>query len=135
MFTVRQSFLPVAIVICLFLPAVAQTQQSIGRAVIFPVTIQWPRQKGIFRYRLQIAADPQFRDIYVDRRLVGNRHVVDDLQPGEYYWRVATAEARVGVFSMPVKFFISGGVITPVTFPNHVANPAQATRPRSYSKN
>jgi hypothetical protein len=99
----------------LFLPAPAQ--QTPGREIAFPVTIRWNRQRGVNKYRLQIAADEKFQNVFFDRRVTGDRYVLKELSPGYYFWRVAPAELQVGEFSRPIKFFISGGVVMPVTFP------------------
>jgi hypothetical protein len=85
--------------------------------ISFPVTIQWNKQKGIARYRLQIAADEKFQNIFFDARIAGNRSVLSNFSPGNYYWRVAPAEAQLGNFSRPVKLFVSGGVVTTVRLP------------------
>jgi hypothetical protein len=93
-------------------------QPANGRVVVFPTTIQWNKQKSVSRYRLQIAADEKFQDVFFDAPINGNRYTVEDLSPGPYYWRVAAAEDQLGTFSCPVRFFLSGGVITPVKLPN-----------------
>ena len=105
---------------CFLLPAAAQqaAQQPGGREIAFPVNLRWNRQKGINKYRLQIAADERFQNVFFDRRVIGDRYVVKELSPGYYFWRVAPAELQVGEFSRPLKFFISGGVVMPVTFPS-----------------
>jgi hypothetical protein len=92
-------------------------QQTTPREIVFPVPIQWNRQRGVNRYRLQIAADGKFQDVFFDGRVMGNRYVVTSLSPGDYYWRVAPAEAQVGAFSRPTRFFVSGGVVKTVRFP------------------
>jgi hypothetical protein len=97
---------------CLCLTAGAQ--QATTREVVFPVSIQWNREKGVKRYRLQIAADERFQNVFLDRPVVGSRFVVSELSAGYYYWRVAPADSQVGDFSRPVRFFISGGTIIPV---------------------
>jgi hypothetical protein len=56
--------------------------------------------------------------VFLDRRVIGDREVVSELAPGYYYWRVAPAELLVGDFSRPVRFFISGGMVMPVTLPS-----------------
>jgi hypothetical protein len=117
MSTLRASFLLAALVWSLGFVVPAVAQQSGGREIAFPVTIRWNRQKGINKYRLQIAADERFQNVFFDRRVVGDRYVVKELPAGPYYWRVAPAELQVGEFSRPTKFFISGGVVMPVTFP------------------
>jgi hypothetical protein len=96
----------------------AAAQQTGTREIAFPVNIRWNRQKGINKYRLQIAADERFQNVFFDRRVTGDRYVVKELSPGYYFWRVAPAELQVGEFSRPLKFFISGGVVMPVTFPS-----------------
>jgi hypothetical protein len=93
-------------------------QQSTGRAIVFPSSIQWNRQKSVTWYRLQIASDERFQDVVFDRRGTGNRYLVNDLAPGYYYWRVAPANSQVGDFSRPQRMFVSGGVVTTVRRPN-----------------
>lgn len=92
----------------------AASAQAGSREITFPFTIQWNPQGKANLYRLQIAADERFHNIYFDGRVSGSRYVVNDLSPGYYYWRVATAESTLGAFSTPVRFFVSGGVITAV---------------------
>lgn len=90
-------------------------QQSGARLISFPVSIQWTRQKGVAKYRLQIASDETFRSIFFDGRVPGERFTATGLPPGYYNWRVAPADSGTGRFSTPVRFFVSGGaVITPV---------------------
>jgi len=96
----------------------ASAQQATTREVVFPVSIQWNREKGVKRYRLQIAADERFQNVFLDRRVVGDRFVVSELSAGYYYWRVAPADSDVGNFSRPVRFFISGGTVIPVRLSN-----------------
>lgn len=87
--------------------------QSPGQTIVFPTAIQWQKQTGVTRFRLQIGGDEAFRDIFWDRRVVGSRYTVSDLPPGYYYWRVAPADGSLGAFSRPVRFFVSGGVVMP----------------------
>jgi hypothetical protein len=107
-----------AIVIAPCLCLSARAQQTTAREVVFPVSIQWNREKGVKRYRLQIAADERFQNVFLDRRVAGDRFVGSELSAGYYYWRVAPADAELGNFSRPVRFFISGGTITPVRLAN-----------------
>jgi hypothetical protein len=102
----------------LFLSAPAQ--QPGGRALVFPVTIQWNRQKAVKWYRLQIAADERFRNVFFDKRVAGERYVASELAPGNYYWRVAPAEPQLGYFSRPIKFFVSGGVVKNIKVRNRL---------------
>jgi hypothetical protein len=107
-----------ALVIAPCLNLTARAQQATPREVVFPVSIQWNREKGVKRYRLQIAADEKFQNVFLDRRVVGDRFVVSELSAGYYYWRVAPADSSVGNFSRPVRFFISGGTVIPVRLSN-----------------
>jgi hypothetical protein len=117
----------------LLFPVNGRAQHAIGREVTFPVTIEWARQKAVSRYRLQIAADEAFQNIYFDRRIVGNRYSLSELSSGYYYWRVAAADSGLGSFSRPTKFFVSGGVVTSVVLPNQrAAVPAPAVRARKH---
>jgi hypothetical protein len=108
-----------AILIAPCLAAMAHGQQGTAREIAFPVPIQWNKQKGVTRYRLQIAADEKFRDVFFDGRVSGERYVVSGFPPGYYYWKVAPADSRLGEFSRPVRFFISGGIVTPVRLCSH----------------
>ena len=90
-------------------------QQPGTRLLSFPVSIQWTRQKGVAKYRLQIASDESFRSIFFDGRVLGERFTATGLPPGYYNWRVAPADSGTGRFSTPVRFFVSGGAaITPL---------------------
>ena len=82
--------------------------------IVFPITIQWNKQESVRKYRLQIAADEKFQDVFFDGLVAGNRYTVKALAPGSYYWRVAPADSQVGGFSRPVRFFLSGGAIISV---------------------
>ncbi|MEP6568685.1 MAG: hypothetical protein ABJC10_02840 [Acidobacteriota bacterium] len=95
----------------------ARAQQITEHEIASPVTMRWQRQKGVNKYRMQIAADEKFQNVFLDRRVIGDREVVSELAPGYYYWRVAPAESMVGEFSKPVRSFISGGTVIPLTLP------------------
>ncbi|MDQ1637958.1 MAG: hypothetical protein QOF62_1297 [Pyrinomonadaceae bacterium] len=84
-------------------------QQAGARLISFPVSIQWTRQKGVTKYRLQIASDETFRNIFFDRRVQGERFTATGLPPGYYYWRTAPADSSTGRYSTPMRFFVSGG--------------------------
>ena len=105
---------------CLF--SIAAGQRVNGRVIVFPVTIKWEKRRAVTRYRLQIAADEKFQNVFFDRRVEGNRYTVNDLEPGPYYWRVAASDAQLGQFSRPVPFFLSGGVVTSVQLPRRTAS-------------
>jgi hypothetical protein len=126
--TLRTAQLLVALaVICgpLALAVSSPAQQRPGSTIAFVTSIQWSRQPGINRYRLQIAADENFKNIFYDGRVTGERYTVSRLLPGYYYWRVAPANFQTGVFVRPVRFFVSGGTIISTPFP---PRPRYATR-------
>jgi len=93
-------------------------QTGAAREISFPVTIAWNSQPGVSKYRLQIAADEKFQDVFFDGRVTGSRYVIKDLPAGYYFWRVASADSSLGNYSTPVRIFISGGVVTPLNLPN-----------------
>jgi hypothetical protein len=100
-------------------------QQTSLRQVAFPLTIQWNKLRGVTTYRLQIASDETFRNVYYDGRVTGERYKLRGIPPGYYYWRIAPAESRASEFSRPVRFFVSGGFV----FSTKPTGPA-AMRPR-----
>lgn len=113
----------------------ALAQQTSRRSVAFPTSIQWYKQKGVSKYRLQIADDEEFRNVFYDGRVVGERYTVSGLSPGYYYWRIAPSERQTGAFLKPVRFFVSGGVIvsgmppgSPGTRPRLPATPTSKVR-------
>jgi hypothetical protein len=99
--------------------------QSSPREISFPIAISWHRQTGIKQYRLQVAGDERFRDVYIDTLVSGEQYTVKDLSPGYYYWRLSPAGANAGA-SLPVKFFVSGGLVQPG---NRLARPAGMRAP------
>jgi len=84
---------------------------SARRPIAFPTTIQWNKQRGITKYRLQIADDERFSNIFYDGPVIGERYTVTGLAPGYYYWRIAPSDRQTGAFLKAVRFFISGGVV------------------------
>ena len=102
-------------------PQAMETQTAptgAAREISFPVSIEWNSQPRVTRYRLQIAADEKFQDVFFDGRVTGSRYVIKELPAGYYFWRVASADSSLGNFSTPVRIFISGGVVTPLNLPN-----------------
>ncbi len=61
--------------------------------------LRWGARPGVFRYRLQLAADREFTDIIFDRVVSGNEYEVSDLTPGKYFWRVAALSNKPLEFS------------------------------------
>ncbi|HKP46526.1 MAG TPA: hypothetical protein VJT50_07995 [Pyrinomonadaceae bacterium] len=86
-------------------------QQPVARSISFPVTIKWPGERGVTKYRLQIARDEKFADIFFDGQVNSQRYKVSGLPPGYYFWRVA-ASGGTRSFEKPVRFFISGGTLS-----------------------
>ena len=123
-FAETQTFALVALIVITSVSFSALTaigQEALRREIVFPVSIQWNKQKGVSRYRLQIAADEKFQDVFFDGRVMGSRYIVSSLSPGYYYWRVAPADSQLGDFSRPGRFFLSGGVVTAVRLPGRAA--------------
>ena len=103
--------LTLALLLALGLFGVVVGQQVNTRAISFPVSIQWTKQNGVSKYRLQIASDESFHDIFFDGRVNGERYTANTLPPGYYFWRTAPADYSTGNFSKPVRFFVSGGAL------------------------
>jgi hypothetical protein len=123
----RQMLRPaLALLLILTLSAIALGQQAGTRSISFPTSIQWTRQKGIKKYRLQIASDETFRSIFFDGRVNGERYTASGLPPGYYYWRVAAADRSTGQFSTPVRFFVSGGAVVSGLLPDKTGRRARA---------
>lgn len=72
--------------------------------------IQWSKQLGVERYRLQIASDEQFSDVFFDGLITGDEYVTRDLAPGRYYWRVAPSKSETGKFLKAVPFEVRAQV-------------------------
>jgi outer membrane protein assembly factor BamB len=66
--------------------------------------IQWTKQPGVTKYRLQIATDEKFSDVLFDGLIMGSEYVVRDLAPGRYYWRIAQAQNETGQFGKAIPF-------------------------------
>jgi outer membrane protein assembly factor BamB len=66
--------------------------------------IQWNKQPGVTKYRVQIASDDKFSDVLFDGLIEGSEYVVRDLAPGHYYWRIAQAETETWQFAKPMPF-------------------------------
>jgi hypothetical protein len=101
-----------------YLTQTQSAQRGAAREISFPVAIEWNSRPGVSKYRLQIAADEKFQDVFFDGRVMGSRYLIRDLPAGYYFWRVASADSSLGNFSTPVRIFISGGVVTPLNLPN-----------------
>jgi hypothetical protein len=89
----------------------AEAQQAPPQ-VSFPITVEWKPRAGVRIWRLQVAADDKFQDIFLDRRVLGDRYLVSEIPSGYYFWRVAPADTQS--YSTPQRFFISGGTVTAI---------------------
>jgi hypothetical protein len=118
------------LLLILTLSAIVLGKQTGTRSISFPTSIQWNRQQGIKKYRLQIASDETFRSIFFDGRVNGERYTASGLPPGYYYWRVAAADRSTGQFSRPVRFFVSGGAVVSGLLPDKAG---RRSRTRSIS--
>lgn len=63
------------------------------------ILVRWQGKPGVNRYRLQLATDEKFEDIVFDQAVEGRQHVIKELPPGNYFWRVAPAAAETSVAS------------------------------------
>ena len=72
-----------------------------------PPHIQWNKEAGVSKYRLQIAYDKEFTNVVFDGAIAGSEYEVRDLSPGHYYWRIAPAESATRQFSKPSPLEIS----------------------------
>jgi outer membrane protein assembly factor BamB len=80
----------------------AQTSQLPNNAQIDgpgSVHLRWPVQRGVNRYRLQVARDSKFTDIAFDKAVTGNSYQINELPPGRYFWRIAPLTNKLGEFS------------------------------------
>jgi hypothetical protein len=64
-----------------------------GRSVAGPVPFEWSGGSAGARYRLQVARDPAFADLVLERQDVAATGDTEALAPGRYYWRVAGIDA------------------------------------------
>jgi hypothetical protein len=84
------------IVVALTAPVMAQNNPQPANT---KVHLHWGARPGIARYRLQVAADRDFRDIVFDRVVKGTAIDINDLPSGKYFWRIASLTQTLGEFS------------------------------------
>lgn len=71
--------------------------QGVAQAGDIPVTMQWSESAGVTGYRFQVATDAAFASTIVDRNIGKNiAEQTVQLQPGIYYWRVASTAMTAG---------------------------------------
>lgn len=56
--------------------------------------LSWHESENARRYRVQLAADGDFRQVLVDRTTADREVATGLLRPGRYFWRVAAIDAR-----------------------------------------
>jgi outer membrane protein assembly factor BamB len=101
---ITKFFLTTFILSALTCPAsLAQQAAPQPRQIGPSILIRWQGKPGIQRYRLQLSTDEAFKDIVFDQAVVGRQHVVKDLPPGNYFWRVAPAAVETGAYSTPAR--------------------------------
>ena len=88
--------------------------EAAARQATSSILIRWQGRPGVERYRLQLATDARFNDIVFDQAVVGRQHVVRELTPGRYYWRVAPAPKETGAYSRAKEVVVSASnVVAP----------------------
>src|SRR5688500_8275294 len=88
--------------------------EAAARQATSSVLIRWQGKPGVERYRLQLATDARFNDIVFDQAVVGRQHVVKELTPGRYYWRVAPAAKETGAYSRATEVVVvASNVVAP----------------------
>lgn len=76
-----------------------------------PLWFTWAIMPGSSKYRLQVAADPDFNQTLVDIPSVTSYvNLGDDMPSGTYYWRIAAVDrgGLTGTFSTPRRFEVGG---------------------------
>jgi outer membrane protein assembly factor BamB len=91
------------------------------------VHLRWGERAGVSRYRLQLAADVNFRDIIFDRVINGNQTVITDVPAGNYFWRVAPLAGALGQFSSTRRIEIKPAANPPAASTTSSANFSAST--------
>jgi len=76
--------------------ATVSAQDNLQPQTNTTVHLHWGPRPGVSRYRLQLASDRNFHDIVFDRVVNGNETEVNDLAPGNYFWRIAPLTKNLG---------------------------------------
>src|SRR6185436_1169594 len=102
------------------------------------VHLHWGARPGVSRYRLQLAADREFRDIVFDRMITGTETDINDLPVGRYFWRIAALNktGALGDFSSAAGIDVAPPApanerVLPLA--TATKSPALAERPRTIS--
>ncbi len=65
-----------------------------AKLTVGAVEFRWSQPEGANRYRIQVARDADFASVIRDQdRLPGLAHSLEGLEPGRYWWRLASARA------------------------------------------
>jgi outer membrane protein assembly factor BamB len=91
------------------------------------VHLRWGARAGVSRYRLQLAADANFRDIVFDRVINGNQTEITDLPAGNYFWRVAPLTGALGQFSSTGRIEVKAAANPPAPSTQSPANLSAST--------
>lgn len=67
---------------------------NLGEYYIFPWTDSYDLQGDLLEYSIEISTTPDFENpIYYKDGIIDLEHVVYDIKPGEYYWRVRVKDS------------------------------------------
>ena len=103
-----------------------QTPRQVGPSIL----VRWQGKPGVERYRLQLATDETFKDIVFDQAVVGRQHVVKELPPGNYFWRVAPAAGETALIpSRPASLCVTRGASRWPTFVRPLIRAGGGRRP------
>lgn len=101
------------------------TTQPTDRATVRgdEVTLGWTASEGAATYRLQIATDAAFKSVVVDRPRLASPQLATRLAPGDYYWRLASVDAKSdqGPFSVARQFALRPLPSAPASAPPAVS--------------
>jgi len=70
------------------------------------VRFAWAGADSGASHRLEVALDPQFREVVHEQRLAGTEFTHGNLKAGRYYWRVSALRDQVEGSSSPVREFV-----------------------------
>lgn len=77
------------------MPVFMGEPQNMGHLCIFSWTESYDLQGDSISYNIEISDTPIFETIiYSEENITDTEHVVDNLQPGEYYWRLGIVDSQ-----------------------------------------
>ncbi|MBQ2552217.1 MAG: FecR domain-containing protein [Treponema sp.] len=86
---------------------------EIWRPLVADVSFTWKSNLN-FEQHIQIAGDPDFKNIVFDSEINGNSYSGVNLAQGTYYWRLASVGEDFSTATNPKKFFVVGELEAPV---------------------